>query len=183
MLCAPQHRRRYHHRISVIEEAAIEQQHKKEKEKEVSKTATASEGKDYHTPASQLAMLDGIKSGTKKSEVIKAQLRFRKTVLQQRVPDMSVYQFSSKEKGPFTSTMLCENLLKLIQAADTEASSSSSSSLTGKVVKHRFQDAKGKLKYFKGRIIHIPGRYLISGAWSRVPEDLLKFVLLVPEYA
>ena len=69
---------------------------------------------------------------------------------QQRVPDMSVYQFSSKEKGPFTSTMLRENLLKLIQAADTEASSSSSSSLTGKVVKHRFQDAKGKVKYFKG---------------------------------
>ena len=28
-----------------------------------------------------------------------------------------------------------------------------------------------------------PGRYLISGALSRVPEDLHKFVLLVPEYA
>ena len=27
-----------------------------------------------------------------------------------------------------------------------------------------------------------PGQYLISGAWSRVPEDLHKFVLLVPEY-
>ena len=26
-----------------------------------------------------------------------------------------------------------------------------------------------------------PGQYLISGAWSRVPEDLHKFVLLVPE--
>ena len=26
-----------------------------------------------------------------------------------------------------------------------------------------------------------PGRYLISGAWSRVPEDLHKFVLFAPE--
>ena len=26
-----------------------------------------------------------------------------------------------------------------------------------------------------------PGQYLISGAWSRVPEYLHKFVLLVPE--
>ena len=164
---APQHRRRYHHRISVIEEAAIEQQHKKEKEKEKSakqqlqaKEKITTDIIDYGLwqSASQLAMLDGIKSETKKREVIKAQLRFRKTVLQQKVPDMSVYQFSSKEKGPFTSTMLRENLLKLIQAADTEASSSSSSSLTGKVVKHRFQDAKGKLKYFKGRIIsQVPG--------------------------
>ena len=56
-----------------------------------------------------------LKSETKK-EALK-QLKFRKNVLQQQYSDTSVYHFSKKGVGQFSSTTLKENLLKLIEDA------------------------------------------------------------------
>ena len=53
-------------------------------------------------------------SETQKREAIKAQLRFRKTVLQQKHPNKEIYNFSKKGHGQFTSEELGTNLIKLI---------------------------------------------------------------------
>lgn len=52
--------------------------------------------------------------------------------------------------------MLRCNLLKLIHAANITPSSASS--LTGKRIKHKFQESNGKFKNYKGHIIsQVPG--------------------------
>jgi hypothetical protein len=54
--------------------------------------------------------------------------------------------------------MLRENLLKLIQAAGNIDTSTTASSLVGKAVKHRFEDTRGRLPFFKGRVVsQVPG--------------------------
>ncbi len=85
---------------------------------------------------------------------VKAQLRFRKMVLQQVAPEESVYNFSSKEKGQLNSKLLHDNLVKLVQAANgNETPNSSDLPLVGKLIKHRFQESNGKHKFYKGRVI------------------------------
>lgn len=62
--------------------------------------------------------LEQCSSETQKREALKAQLRFRKTVLQQKFSsDKDIYNFSKKGSGQFNSQKLCANLLQLIQAA------------------------------------------------------------------
>ena len=165
----PQHRERYQHRISAIEKANIEQQQKKEKDREECEKKQLQAKEKFTTDiinyglwqsTSQVdSMLDSIDSETKKREALKIQLRFRKAVLNQAdVPDNSVYKFSSKEKGKYNSRMLRENLYKLIEAASNTEIQAEASSLVGKAITHRFQDAKGKLTLFKGRVIsQVPG--------------------------
>ena len=110
---APQHRKRYQQRLSVIEKVNIEQQHKKEMEREESEKRQLQAKEKITTDIIDHGLWqsekqlddthDNIKSETRKREAIKAQLRFRKTVLQQTAQDDSIYKFSSKERGQFTS--------------------------------------------------------------------------------
>ena len=65
-----------------------------------------------------------LNSKTQKWTAIKAQLRFRKTVLQQAAPNKSVYKFSTKETGQLNSKALRENLVKLVEAATDSTSDS-----------------------------------------------------------
>lgn len=116
--------------------------------------------------------LSGIKTETKKRNALKAQLRFRKTVLKQTA-DESLYKFSSKEKGQFSSQVLCQHLLKLISDAechsDHEAiSSTEDTDLTGKCILHNFENSDGVIKPYKGRVIsQVPG----FSEWYNVVYD------------
>ena len=104
-----------------------------------------------------ISNLSAMKSETQKKNALKAQLRFRKTVLQQQTPDESIYKFSSKEMGQYNSRLLHENLLKVI--TDAESSNESTvTSLTGKYIEHNFQDTEEAIKAYKGRVItQVPG--------------------------
>jgi hypothetical protein len=53
-----------------------------------------------------------LKSETKKKEALKAQIRFRKTVLQQPSEDVDIFKFS-KQGSQFNSSKLRDNLVKL----------------------------------------------------------------------
>lgn len=111
--------------------------------------------------------LHSITSETQKRAALKVQLRFRKVVLQQEAED-GLYRYSSKEKGQYNSSKLRENLIVLLnKAIDTDllatgpgarVENSSSLSLTGKRIKHRFEVEGGKKKFFHGNVIsQVPG--------------------------
>ena len=162
---APRYRKAYQQRVSQIEKDNIKRQQEREKKKKEAerkciemKEKITSEIINFglwQSVAEIDSCLEGIKSETQKRAALKAQLRFRKTVLQQEAPD-SVYRFSSKERGgQFHSQLLRDNLVKLIHVANDKETSPSP--LTGKVVKHRFE-ANGKQKIYKGRVIsQVPG--------------------------
>jgi hypothetical protein len=154
----------YRQRILEIEHKNLEQQQEKEKKNEEAerklteaKEKTTSEIINYglwQSIAQIDSCLDGMNSESQKRVALKVQLRFRKTVLQQQAP-AELYRFSSKEKGQFTSNVLREHLVQLVQGIDQ--SQTTESSLTGKVIKHRFEE-NGKQKFYQGRVIsHVPG--------------------------
>ena len=155
----------YKLRLSQIEKETIERQNKKIKSKQEAerklvevKEKLTTEIINYglwQSKAQANSYLEGMQSETQKRAAVKAQLRFRKTVLQQEAPD-SLYRFSSKEKGQFNSQQLHNNLVKLIE--DAEGKNSPVSSLTGKAIKHQFEESNGKHKQYKGRVIsQVPG--------------------------
>ena len=125
---APIYRKLHHQRLSEIEKATIKHQQETEKKhqeaqrKEIeAKEKITSKIINYGLWQSIIQVnscLDGMKSETQKRAAIKIQLRFPKTILQQKPLTDSVYKFSSKEKGQFDSKVLRDNLLKLIQDAD-----------------------------------------------------------------
>ena len=98
---------------------------------------------------------------TKQKLALKAQLRFRKHVLQQKHSDKDIYKFSDKTSGTYSVAKLQENLLRLIQLAQTQLLLSNPSNLTstlvGKRVLHYF-NVDGKLQGFHGYVIsQVPG--------------------------
>lgn len=161
---APYYRKVYRQRISRIEKENSKRHDEKVKKnqeaerklieaKEKITTDIISHGL-WQSISQMDSCLSGIKSETQKRAAIKIQLRFRKTVLQQVTSDL-VYNFSSKEKGPFNSQLLRENLAKLIHSADVEATPASS--LIGRAIRHKFE-SNGKNKFYKGRVItQVPG--------------------------
>ncbi len=162
---APHYRKLYHQRISEIEENIIKQQcerEKKNKETErkllLAREKITSEMINYGLWQS-IDQVDSNLTGmseTQKRSALKAQLRFRKTVLQQQAPEESVYKFSLKEKGQLNSKLLRDNLVKLVQAVN--GNETSDSALVGKAIKHRFQESNGKHKFYKGKVIsQVPG--------------------------
>ena len=110
--------------------------------------------------------LASFKSETKKKEALKAQLRFRKTVLQQSSEDKDIFKFSKKGRGQFNSSELRDNLIKLLEAAkalltgkshDQCADQRDLSYLVGKHIKHKFSE-DGQFVIYSGRIIsQVPG--------------------------
>ena len=102
-----------------------------------------------------------LKSETKKNEALKIQLKFRKMSSNSSTQIHQYIVFSKKGVGQFSSTILKENLLKLIEDAwrATPPISSSQSAITGdqvlvgKQVQHRFQGTK-KLFYILAQLYH-----------------------------
>lgn len=166
----PQHRHKYHQHIKTIEKERTEKLNQKQREREASakkliemKEKITSELTDYGlwVFSGQVdSYLSAMKSESKKRIALKAQLRFRKTVLQQKPPDDSVYKFSSKEKGQYNSQLLCKNLLQLITDAESGDTSTSTTSLvlTGKSIEHKFKETDGTIKPYNGKVIsQVPG--------------------------
>ncbi len=157
---ASRYRKTYQQRVAQIEEESCRRQQEKEKKNQEAerklvqtKEKITSEIINYGLWQSLSQVdhsLEGLKSETQKRAALKTQLRFRKVVLQQDAPDL-VYRFSSKEKGQFTSQLLRDNLAKLIQLSDEM--DTPASSLTGKVIKHKFVESNGEYKFYKGRVI------------------------------
>ena len=106
---APRYRKAYQQRITEIEKENIKQQNEKEKKNQEvkrrlleAKEKITSEITDYGlwiSIAQVDSCLDGMKSETQKRAALKAQLRFRKVVLQQEAPE-PLLKFSTKDKGP-----------------------------------------------------------------------------------
>ena len=138
-----------------------EQKVLQEEEKLTSETVLIGLWQTQDDVAQQLLRL---KSETKK-EALKIQLKFRKNVLQQQYSDTSVYRFSKKGVGQFSSTTLKENLLKLIEDAwkATPSISSSQSAITsdpilvGKQVQHKFSENKAIVLYTEKVLSQVPG--------------------------
>ena len=112
--------------------------------------------------------LSSLKSETKKREALKAQIRFRKTVLQQSSEDKDIFTFSKNGRDQFNSVELRDNLIKLLEAAQAPSISQSKahghhtdeedlSYLVGKHIKHNFSE-DGQLVTYRGRVIpQVPG--------------------------
>ena len=98
--------------------------------------------------------------------MLKAQLRFRKTVLRQTYDtDKDIYKFSTKQKGQLNSIALKENLLRLLNAAANQHSSDTGSDslsgrdihLVGRRIDHQFTEDK-QLVIYSGKVVStVPG--------------------------
>ena len=99
--------------------------------------------------------LNQVKSETQKREILKIQLRFRKTVLQQVYPaNKDVYKFSKKGEGQFNSAKLATHLTQLINAThhDSPFNSTSDPVLVGKSIDHQFIK-DGQVVQYSGRVV------------------------------
>ena len=93
-------------------------------------------------------------SETAKRKALQTQLKFRKIVLQQAHNDKEVFTFSKKGVGQFNSSRLRSNLLKLIDASESEVLSHSVDiyQLVGKIVDHMFIENEQEVTY-QGKVI------------------------------
>lgn len=189
---APLHRQKYRHYLSTIEKERIKMQQQKQMEREASarklveaKEKITSELLEYGLWVSAeqvLSSLIAMKTETQKRAALKAQLRFRKTVLQQQPPDDTVYKFSMKGKGQYTSQLLKDNLLRLIfDAASivTDTNTSTITSLSGKCIEHNFSETDGSIKAYKGKVIsEVPGfRDWYNVVYTEEPDIVYTFKL------
>ena len=118
--------------------------------------------------------LEQCSSETQKREALKGQLRFRKTVLQQKYPnDKDIYNFSKKGYGQFNSQKLRSNLIKLIEAARSTSSDSERMEAPGELlfvgrqIDHVFL-VEGKLQRYRGKVVsQVPS----FGEWYNVVYD------------
>lgn len=172
----PKHKQKFKERLLAIQAHRIELQQKQEQEKEAAKQRLLLEKERITTDMIQYGLwqseadvnegLKLAKSETQKRQSLKAQLRFRKTVLQQTYnADKDIYKFSTKQKGQLNSTALKVNLLKLIiavanqQSFDSESSAPSGSDihLVGRRIDHRFTEDE-QLVTYSGKVIStVPG--------------------------
>ena len=162
---APLYRKRYQQRKLQIEEERTRQQAEKQRAKEeaqrkllATKEKLTMDILDFglwQTETQVDSNLESLRSESQKREALKAQLRFRKTVLLQEASE-TLFRFSAKGKGQFTSQVLRTNLVELIKSAGEIESSPSS--WAGKMINHRFKESNGKYKCYKGKIIsQVPG--------------------------
>lgn len=167
---APRHREKYRQHLEKLQTERNDLQIKKQREKEKSerklvemKERITSELTEYGlwiSTAEVKRQVSAITSETKRRRALKAQLRFRKKVLGQEHHNESVFAFSSKEKGQFTSALLCQNLLQLVQSCtcDEPTPSFSDDSLAEKSIQHNFKDSDGTVRAYEGRVIsQVPG--------------------------
>lgn len=167
---APAHRKRFKERQKAIEAqraAALvrvqqeirqaEERALKQKEKYTSDIIKYGLWQSTDDVGQQLSKL----SQSQQILALKAQLRFRKHVLQQRHSDKNIYKFSDKCSGNFSVPKLQENLLRLVQSAQShphpDTTDGTTCKMAGRRVVHYF-DIDGKRKAFQGKVIsQVPG--------------------------
>jgi hypothetical protein len=105
-----------------------------------------------------LLKLKSIPSKTEKIEALKAQLRFRKNLLQQTPPDKLIYMFSTKsdtgKRRDLSVDELCSNLELLVQHAFSRPIHQDEGThlLVGKRIRQRFIE-DGMTKWYPGQVI------------------------------
>ena len=90
-----------------------------------------------------------------KIEALKAQLRFRKSVLYQKPPTPLVYTFTKvvgKKRVTLSVSELMKNVQSLVEAAQT-TTVSNTSTLVHRRVKHRFLESDGNVTWYPGKVI------------------------------
>ena len=177
---APTHRKKFKERLAYLrvqqEEALKEKEEAAERQRErilLQKEKLTGEIVKlglWQTPQDVDACLQGLRSETSKRDSIKTQLRFRKTVLEQKYRDMSVFQFSSN-RVHFTSTKLKENLLLLLADAtrhqEVAIISDSPIQLVGAHIDHQFTENDQLVTYSGEVISQVPG----FSEWFNVVYD------------
>ena len=134
---AAKHKQRFKERLAAIRAHRTEIQQKHEQEKQAAerrllleKERITSDMIHYGLWQSEEDVDEGLKlakSETQKRQSLKAQLRFRKTVLQQTYDaDKDIFKFSTKSKGQLNSRALRDNLLKLVRASANHCSDNAS---------------------------------------------------------
>ena len=168
----PQHRQKYHQHLVNLQKERNLLQIQKQKEKEEAERKCVEMKEKITSELTQYGLwitetevhrhISAMKSETQRRKALKAQLRFRKRVLEQQHPDKSVFAFSSKEKGQFTSNMLFQNLLQLlVQSGACNGPApprSCDDSLADKSIQHNFKESDGTVKAYEGKVIsQVPG--------------------------
>ena len=114
----------------------------------------------WQSPSEISTKLCELTGKKEKVTALKAQLNFRRLVLQQPVKDKSIFNFSSKEIGLFCFEHLTDNLLVLVKSAhqlDSDGDDAVPAFLVGKQIQHRFQENDAST-WFNGRVIsQVPG--------------------------
>ena len=155
----PEHKRKFKERLADIAANRLEMQKQRERDKQVAEQRILQEKERITTEIVDHGLwlttadvddgLASLKSETKKREALKAQIRFRKTVLQQSSEDKAIFKFSKKGRGQFNSSELRDNLVKLLDAAQVFSTRHSQedhtdkedlSYLVGKHIKHKFSE-------------------------------------------
>ena len=194
----PQHKSKFKQRLASIEQTRIITQQQKEEQKQKSEVRLLLQKERLTSDIIQYGLwqstdqmdkaLQVIASKTNKVKALKAQLCFRKTVLQQSYPsDKDVYKFLSKQVGNFTPEMLRENLTKLIQTASREENAVNSPEkiaatnfdLVGKRIDQQFSEG-GKLITYSGVVVsQVPGfTEWYNVVYDDEPETVFTYKLL-----
>ena len=169
---APAHKRKFKERLVSIQEQRRQAQEMHESELQrkeqrllLEKERLTSEivmAGLWQTSEQVEAGLSQLKSKTAKSEALKAQLKFRKTVLQQKHSEKTICTFSRMAGGKriqHSPAMLKENLQTLIEAAHSipPITTCSDPILVGKKIAHQFKENK-KLVVYNGKVVsQVPG--------------------------
>ena len=112
-----------------------------------------------------------MKSKSAKVKAIKAQLDFRKCVLEQKHPDKDVF-FISKHRKQLTVDELIINLEKLLAVSaplDLDRHTAvNQESLVGKRIRHKWNNAEGDEQWYTGLILSVVDG---STEWFNVQYD------------
>jgi len=115
--------------------------------------------------------LSKIKTKKEKLKALKAQLDFRKKVLEQTHSEKDLF-FITKQSKQLPVEVICENLCKLLSSArlvsPPAALATNCHSLIGKEIYHKWKDEDGEERWYKGRVLS-----LVPGAteWYNVKYD------------
>ena len=186
------HKKTFKERLKALEENRAQAQLDRQQQKEESERRVLLQKEKITSDIVQSGLwlsaedidrhLEKCSSETQKREALKAQLRFRKTVLQQKISsDKDIYNFSKKGCRQFNSQKLHANLLQLIQAARSISNDSQNPPrntatgelhLVGKDINHTFL-VDGKLQQYKGKVVsQVPGRVLANGTMLCMMKNL-----------
>lgn len=191
----PKHKQKFRERLATIQaHRTMVQQKQEEKQATMQKLLLEKERIttdmiQYGLWQSETDVNEGLKiakSETQKRQSLKAQLRFRKTVLKQTYDaDKDVYKFSTKQKGQLNSKALQDNLLKLINTAISQHSSGAGSdppsehiNLVGKCIDHQFIEDE-QLVTYSGKVVStVPGFPEWFNVYDNEPDVVYSYKLL-----
>ena len=179
---APQHQKAFRERQKAIEQDRQEALAKKQLALEQRQLRILKEKEKYTREMTEYGLWQTteeikaqiLRMSTKKRQItaLKAQLRFRKHVLQQQHADSSIYQFSDKASGNYSVQRLQENLSRLVLAAQQLSECSLDQVqvqdfLTHKRVSHCFSE-EGKDVHYTGTVVsQVPG----FSTWYNIVYD------------